>query len=80
MVDITHKVCYTIGTAKVLIWGIKMADMKLTKGQTIVIKNKAIYGWRTGVTVKEDDPGHSQVWVEEINLPIKYEDIEPEED
>ena len=51
-----------------------------TKGQPIVIKSKAIYGWRASVTVEKDDPEHNQVLVKETNIPIKYEDIEEEEE
>ncbi len=50
------------------------------KGQTIVIKSKAIYGWRAWVTVEKDDPEHNQVWVKEITPAVKYEDIEEEEE
>lgn len=52
---------------------------KFTEGQIIVIKSKAIYGWRTWVTVKRDDPEHNQVWVKEITPAVKYEDIEEED-
>ncbi|GAI56949.1 unnamed protein product [marine sediment metagenome] len=53
---------------------------KFTKGQAIVIKSKAIYGWRPWVTVEKDDPEHNQVWVKEISPAVKYEDIEEEEE
>lgn len=49
------------------------------RGQTVVIKSKAIYGWRASVTVEEDDPGRRRVWVRETKIAVKYEDIEEEE-
>jgi len=51
---------------------------RFTEGQAITIKSKAIYQWRTWVTVKRDDPEHNQVWVEEIAQAVKYEDVEEE--
>jgi len=50
-----------------------------TKGQPIVIKSKAIYGWRAYATVERDDPEHNQVWVKEMPCAVKYEDIEEED-
>lgn len=65
---------------KTLLWERKGQPTGFLKGQTIVIKSKAIYGWRTWVTVEKDDPEHNQVWVKEITPAVKYEDIEEEEE
>ncbi|MBA7692591.1 hypothetical protein ES703_101158 [subsurface metagenome] len=58
---------------------IEAKPTRFTKGQTIVIKSKAIYGWRAWATVERDDPEHNQVWVKEITPAVKYEDIEEED-
>ena len=53
-----------------------LSNSGFTEGQTIVIKSKAIYGWKARVTVERDDPDHDQVWVKEITPAVQYEDIE----